>query len=229
MMLDSTINALIIVPEITKGMKSIGSKALLEIKKQKCVLDYQIESIRSIDHNIKITVATGFESEKISKILERYKNIDYVYNAKYQSTNQAESLRLYLENKPDVTNLLVISSGVIFKHKSILKSMLKGDSKIFVLNKQKENFTLGCADQTFLEYIFYDLPKPWSECLYLNRHIITWLRTFILENSIQQMYLFEIINEILNHSLSVTKQDIDKKDIMKITNQKDILKAKLFV
>lgn len=228
-MLDSTINALIIVPEITKGMKSIGSKALLEVKKQKCVLDYQIESIHNIDSSIRITVATGFESEKIAKILERHKNVDYIYNPKYQSTNQAESLKLYLDNKPDLANLLVVSSGVIFKHKSIVKSMLKGDSKIFVLNKQKENFTLGCADQSLLEYVFYDLPKPWSECFYLNKSTINWLRTFIIENTVNQMYLFEIINEILNHSLNMIKQDVDKKDIMKITNQKDILKAKLFV
>lgn len=228
-MSDSTINALIIVPEITKGMKSIGSKALLEIKKQKCVLDYQIESLQSIDNNIKITVITGFESEKIIKILERHKNIDYIYNSQYQITNQAESLKLYLQNKPEVSNLLVISSGVIFKHKSILKAMLKGNSKIFVLNKQKENFTLGCADQNLLEYIFYDLPKPWSECFYFNKLTIEWLRNFIIKHSISQMYLFEIINELLHNNLNIIKQDIDKKNIMKITNQKDILKAKLFV
>jgi hypothetical protein len=48
------IDALILVPEITKGMKSIGSKSLLEIKKKLSVLDYQIQSIRNIDKNIKI-------------------------------------------------------------------------------------------------------------------------------------------------------------------------------
>lgn len=228
-MLDSTINALIIVPEITKGMKSIGSKALLEIKKAKCVLDYQIECIKNIDNSIKITVATGFESDKIVKILEQYDNIDYVYNPKYQLTNQAESLRLYLQHNPNTSNLFIMSSGVLFKSKSIVKSMLKGDSKIFVLNKQKENFTLGCADQTLLEYIFYDLPRPWSECFYLNKATLHWLKNFIMDNNVNQMYLFEIINEILNNNLQIIKQDIDKKFIMKIINQKDITKAKLFV
>lgn len=229
MILDSTINALIIVPEITKGMKSIGSKALLEIKKHKCVLDYQIESIKNIDNNIKITIATGFESEKIIKILENYKNIDYIYNANYQSTNQAESLKLYLTTKSNISNLLVVTSGIIFKNKSIVKSMLKGDSKLFVLNKPKENFTLGCAEQLLLEYVFYDLPKPWSECLYLNKETLLWLKTFVINNNINQMYLFEIINELLNNNIMIIPQNIDKKHIIKINNQKDIIKAKLFV
>jgi choline kinase len=70
------ISALILVPEITKGMKSIGSKSLLEIKKNLSVLDYQIQSIKNIDKNIKIIVCTGFESEKIISIITKnYNNI----------------------------------------------------------------------------------------------------------------------------------------------------------
>lgn len=223
------INALIIIPEITKGMKSIGSKALLTIKKNKCVLDYQIESVKNIDKNIKITIATGFESEKIIELLKSYENIDYIYDDNYIKTNQAQSLKRYLEKNININNLLLVSSGIIFKQPCITKSMLKEHSKIFLLNKQKENFTLGCATNSDVEYVFYDLPELWSECLYLDTEALNWLKKFILSGNVEQMYLFELINELLNNKIIIQKQVINKKNIIKITNQKDLNKAKTFL
>lgn len=223
------INALIIIPEITKGMKSVGSKALLPIKKEKCVLDYQIDAIKNIDKNIKITIATGFESEKIIELLKTHNNIDYIHDSNYKITNQAQSLKLYLQKYPDIKNLLLVSSGVIFKSCCITKSMLKEQSKAFILNKQKENFTLGCTKNIQLEYVFYDLPDPWSECLYLNKEALSWLQTFTTSRNVEQMYIFELINELLSNKILIHKQMINKKDIIKITNLKDISKAKIFI
>lgn len=223
------INALIIIPEITKGMKSIGSKSLLTIKKNKCVLDYQIDAIKNIDKNIKITIATGFESDKIIELLKSYKDIDYIYDANYINTNQAQSLKMYLEQHKDIDNLLLVSSGVIFKPSCITKTMLKEYSKLFVLNKHKENFTLGCSTHSNIEYIFYDLPDLWSECVYLDNKALDYLKKFILPGNVQQMYIFELINELLNNKIIIHKQFINKKNIIKITNQKDLNKAKTFL
>ena len=78
------IEAIILVPEITKGMKSIGSKSLLKIRKSKHIIDYQIEQISSISKKIKVNIATGFDNEKIKKILQdKYPNINVIYNDKY--------------------------------------------------------------------------------------------------------------------------------------------------
>lgn len=228
-MIERQLNALIICPEITKGMKSIGSKSLLPIKNNKCVLDYQITCLKNIDPNIRIAIATGFESDKIEFLSKQYKNIDCIYNIDYKTTNQASSLRKYLEKYQNINNLLILCSGVIFKNKCIKRSMLDMSSKIFLLNKQKENFTLGCSTNNTIEYLFYGLPETWSECVYLNEDSISWLNLFIKKNSIDQMYIFEILNEILNNKIYFSKQLIDKKDIIKITNQKDIKKAKVFI
>ena len=228
-MIDRQLNALIISPEITKGMKSIGSKSLLHIKNDKCVLDYQIMALKNIDPNIHITIATGFEADRVESLSKHYKNIDCIYNVDYKNTNQASSLKKYLEKYNTINNLFIVCSGVIFRNKCIKRSMLDTSSKIFILNKQKENFTLGCAANTPVEYLFYGLPEIWSECAYLHETSISWLISFIKKNNIDQMYIFEILNELLNHKLSFTKQLIDKKDIIKITNQKDIKKAKIFI
>jgi len=225
------IDALIIAPEITKGMKSIGSKILLQVKKHKCVLDYQIESISRISKNIRITVATGFESEKIIELLSsNYKSsIRHIHDFGFKYTNQAESVRLYFEKYPDTTELFIVLSGIIFKDQSITDEMLQGQSKIFILNKNKENFTLGCVDATEPEYIFYDLPYCWSECIYFNTVATQWLKEFVQNNNTSQMYLFELINEALAHKIIIHNAPINKKNIIKVSGPKDISKAKLFV
>lgn len=223
------IEALILVPEITKGMKSVGSKALLEIKNKTSIIEYQIEYIKNIDKNIKISIATGFESDKIVSALSHHSNINFIFNPNFKNTNQAFSIKMYLNSYPDTTDLLLISSGVLLRDKSIVKSMLSGYSKLFTISKEKENFDLGCSEKPDLEYIFYDLPEPWSECVYLNTDAITTLKNIMDKLSVDQMYLFEILNEILYKNIILTKQVIDKKNIMKIVNQKDVAKAKLFI
>lgn len=225
------INALILVPEITKGMKSIGSKSLLEIKKKLSVLDYQIQSIKNIDKSIKISVCTGFDSERIiDNINDNHSNISYVYNENYKTTNQAYSIKIYLEQNTNCDQLLIVSNGVLFKDKCITKTMLNNECKVFLLNKTRENFNLGCSTQHHFEYLFYDLPELWSECIYFNKNTLDTLSSILDNSYINNMYLFEIINKVLNlNTVEFEKIYIDKKNIMKINSQKDITKAKLFI
>lgn len=222
------INALILAPEITKGMKSFGSKSLLEIKKKISIIEYQISTLKDIDKNISITTAIGFESEKILPVLDKH-GVKHTYNPEYKYTNQSYSLKIFLEDNPSIDNLLIINNGILFKKKTITKNMLTGVSKIFVLDKIKENFSLGCSQQEKIEYIFYDLPELWSECVYLNLEAINTIKYAILNNQVNQMYLFELINKVINLEQTFKKQHINKKNIMKINTYKDINKAKLFI
>lgn len=225
------IDALIIVPEITKGMKSIGSKSLLEIKKKLCILEYQIESLYQIDKNIRITIGTGFESEKIISLLKKHKTVSHVHNTNYKTTNHGYLLKLYFDYKNSFNDLLIISNGILLKNKCINKTMLNNESKIFLLDKEKENFNLGCADsqQEKTEYIFYDLPQLWSECLYLSKKDVATLQDIMQNSSIDQLYLFEIVNEIINKNGLIKKEYINKKNIMKINSLKDLAKARNFI
>lgn len=224
------INALILIPEITKGMKSLGPKSLLQIKKNLSVVDYQIQSIKDIDKNIKIIVCTGFESERVvSELTKNYKNIHFIYNSLYKITNQAQSIKICLEEYKKIDRWLIVSNGILLKNKCITKDMLSDESKIFILNKDKENFSLGCSKESDIEYIFYGLPELWSECVYLNGDATLLLRRLLVNSKVDQLYLFEIINEIMNREIFFTKQYIDKKLIMKISTMKDITKAKSFI
>ena len=220
-------DALILVPEITKGMKSIGPKALLKIKNSTAVLDYQIHQLKQIKGLNAISVATGFESEKIKKSITRYSKINIVYNENYESTNQTESILLHLKQNTS-KNLLIISNGILFKN-SFHDCNKNLKSKIYLLDKPKYNFNIGCNNTPNIEYLFYDFPIAWMECVFLNEQAINTLIELSAARSLSQNYLFETINMLLNRNISFDKEMIHKKNAIKISTVKDIQKAKLFI
>jgi hypothetical protein len=220
-------DAFILVPEITRGMKSIGSKALLKIKQSSAVLDYQIMQLNTIKGLETIHIGTGFESEKIKKNTNKYSNINIIFNEEYKTTNQTASLLLYLQqNKPK--NILIISSGVLFKN-LFHRCEHNNHSKIYMIDKPKNNFNIGCHDTERIQYLFYDFPIVWSECVYFNEETMSRLQHLSDKKNLNQNYLFETINILLNENLSFDKVFVDKKNILKISSLKDIPKAKLFV
>jgi len=224
------LNALIVAPEITKGMKSIGSKALLKLKSSTTIIEYQIQELKKIDKKVNITIVTGFESEKIKKILQKQNKLNILYNDNYLNTNQAKCVDIFLKNY-DVENLLIISNGVLFKN-SVFNISDIDRSKIFLIDKPKTNFNIGCCDtgsNENIDYLFYDLPILWSECVFLNNIAIKKIREIFKSNTIDQLYIFELINILIHNNLDIQKVYIPKKHIMKINTIKDLSRAKTFI
>lgn len=221
------IDILIIAPEITKGMKSVGSKCLLPLRKNLSVIEYQIAQAQKITKSSRITINIGFDSEKIISKLYRYRTIKYLINNEYDNTNQAKNLLLYIDQyKPK--NLLILSSGLLLKENAIEKIHLQAECKIFMLHKQKNNFSIGSSVSKNLEYLFFDMDEPWAEIVFLNEEAINTLSAYD-RDIFQQMYLFEAINFLLSKNIEFTKVYINKGSIMKINNYKDLDKAKVFI
>lgn len=220
------LDILILVPEITKGMKSLGPKALLKIKNSTMVLEYQIEQLRKLYKKSKIFIGTGFEAEKVKRIFASHSNIEFIENPDYANTNQSQILSLFTNNYSS-TKLLVISNGILFKNNPFI---CDDRSKIFLIDKPKNHFTIGCNATNPMEYLFYDLPIPWTECVLFDGQAIANIKHMSNNNKIHQMYLFELINGLIDqYSTQFTPDIIKKKDIMKINSIKDIPKAKLFI
>lgn len=220
---------LIISPEITKGMKSVGSKCLLPLKGNLSVIEYQIKNIQQIyKYSNKITLNIGFDAENIKKKLYRYKNVRYLINKEFEITNQGQNLISYIhEYKPK--NLFVLSSGVLLKSDAFdIKQIDHKECSILMLNKKKDNFNIGASGSPSLQYLFFDMEEAWSECFYLNEKAIKLLSKHS-KSVFQQMYLFEIINFLLDNNIQFNKLYINKNKIMKIANIKDLTKARVFV
>jgi len=221
------IDVLIIAPEITKGMKSIGSKALLSLKGSLTILEYQIQQIKNSIPSSKITIATGFDADKIKKDIPLKYKLNFLHNDRYKTTNQTECINLYLE-KENCQNLLIIPNGIIFKN---IDFNLVNDSmsRIFMIDKPKNNFTIGSSDSIYAEYLFYDLPIVWSECVFFDYEAILEIKKILKLEKIEQLYVFELINKLIDKKVIFEKHFFSKKNIMKINNNKDIIKAKQFI
>jgi hypothetical protein len=221
------LDILLLVPEITKGMKSLGSKALLTIKNSTVVLDYQIQQLKKIDSNCNIFIGAGFECDKIRKTIAKYSRVQIIENNDYMNTNQARLIKLFVDNHSSCNDLLIVSNGVLFKNSSIKYS---SKSKIFLIDKPKANFNIGCNESDSVNYLFYDLPTAWSECVLLDNIAVQNMKNICDSQNIDQLFLFELINILIEkYNIVFDKNFISKKNIMKINTAKDISKAKLFI
>lgn len=223
-------NAIILVPEITKGMKSIGSKALINISKEKSIIEYQIEYLQKHYPNISICVATGFDNEKIQKKIKKYRNIEIIYNNQYETTNHGMSIHMYMRKvNYSIDNLLIISNGILLKEKLDISD--KNNSILFTLNKSNIDYSVGLNinKENKPIYLYYDLPISWSECVFLNKFAINKIKNNFTKHKLSQMFLFEIINYLLeDNGCDFIHKKIYNKNIFKINTIKNTNKAKIF-
>lgn len=220
------INAIIVASEITRGMKSIGPKSLLKVKKTLSIVEYQILELKKHYPGINVTVSVGFESEKMIKVLEKYK-VNILHNEDFVSSNQVKAILDYVKEY-DETNLLVIHSGVLFKQKfGILNN--RSPSCLYMLDKHKVNFNIGCNGLSEMSYLFFDLPEKWSECVFFDQQTIRNIMDLSKKREIKQLYTFELINMLIEVGQHFSRTTIKKNNIMKVSNIKDLPRAKVFI
>lgn len=215
-------NAIILAPEITKGMKSIGSKALLPVSKNMSIIEYQINCLKKYYNPIDIFVCTGFDHEKIRKKTSKYKNIHYIYNSNYATDNHGASISLCLQQHK-LDSAIILNNGVLMFNK--LPSLTT--SSIFTMNECRNNeFEIGCSSGTKIDYLFYGLPTKWAECMYLDHNGMQIIKDIIKTKNIDKLFLFEIINLILIKMHGINTLPVKKNTFIKINSLKDVTIAK---
>ena len=226
------IDIVFIIPEITKGMKSFGPKALIPLK-GRTLIEHQIELIRSVYKNNNIYLLTGFESERIKKTIatSRHiskKNIFILENKNYETHGQIASIFEYLDTRNQNNGAIFLNNGIITKF-NFQKNIQMQNNSIFFIQGKKLNFNIGCNTIENTEYLFYDLPVLWSECVYLNNETLRLIHSLILPYELKTLFFFEVINKLLDKSILFNNVIIPKSQITKVNNIKDIKKLKTFV
>lgn len=218
-------NAILLVSDITKGMKSIGSKALLNLSKNITIIDHQIQYLKKNYYPINIYLCTGFEHEKIVKKTHKYKNIFYVYNEDYETDNQSQCLIKCLQQH-DIDSAIVITNGIVLLDKIPIHS---DESSLVLTNKKcKTNFDIGTTDLLENKYLFYDLPNKWLEYAFLNKKSID--KILDINNTIgcNKLFLFELINLLMDSGIRMDPILLNKNLPIKINNMKDLSTAKKY-
>jgi hypothetical protein len=211
--------------EITKGMKSFGPKGLLKSKKSRELINCQIQTLSSIVN--KTYVVVGFGSEKLTKKISLNPSVSIIKNDNFKTSNEGYALRLLLSNIGQSDGILIISNGLLID----LSKVNLDKSKIFFTHKNiKQDFNLGCVFETSssqLENIFYNINDDvWCECIFLSSREIEIIKQYIKTIDIQNMFLFEIINNSIKHGAQYFGEFISPNKIVKIQSIKDSNKIK---
>jgi L-glutamine-phosphate cytidylyltransferase len=104
-------------------------KAMLKIAKDTTILDTQLRNLSTISSIENIVVVVGFKSELIT---QKYFDLSFIYNDRYDRTNTAASLLLALE-KTNEDDILWLNGDVVFDE-DILRLIQKnpGHNLVFV-------------------------------------------------------------------------------------------------
>jgi hypothetical protein len=78
-------------------------------------------------------------------------------------------------------------------------------------------------------YLFYDLPEKWTECVLLNNTAINNLIYMSKNKNMSQLYVFEMVNMLIENGDSFKRVSLDSHNIMKISGIKDLKRAKVFI
>ena len=220
--------AIILASEITKGMKSIGSKSLLPLDTNITAIDHQIQYLKKYYNPIQIILCTGFDHDKINNHIKKYKNIECCYNPDYSIDNQAGSLVKCL-TKFSPKNAFIITNGLLLFDKIKIE---KTSATYFIDNNKdrRSNFDIGTNTINSDGYLFYDLLHKWIEVLFLESEDIQNLINVKNTSQLSKLFLFELINYIKSKDQLLEFIKLNHQNIypIKINSIKDLVYAKKY-
>ena len=195
------INIILCNSLMSKGIKCIGPKALLNINNKPLII-HQIKSIqKSFSHKrYRLHIVLGYQRDKVKKILHKYdllnkKNILIKEDKNYNDCSQTKiitDILLTLQKE----HAIVINEGCIFSNISIPRA-----TSIYNIGKIKKGFDIGCnIRKEQVEYLCYDIPNIWSGITFLHKNDIEQIQNVTLQylkNKINYIFLFEYINSLI--------------------------------
>jgi choline kinase len=193
-------NIIIVGAKPIVGMKSLGAVSNMSLVGKKTVLDIQLQNLNKRFICDNIVYVGGHMGDKI--VFPSYKNqhISYVYNPEYDDKNNGYSLKLVLEHLTH-PNTLILFNKTIFNYK-IFDSLIKNPiSSIFVDNSPKNTYRIGCnlnQNTGLVNNLFYGLNNKTCGIYFLqNDEHVKFKNTLLYKKNIDNNFIFEIINDII--------------------------------
>lgn len=199
-------NVILLAYEITKGMKSIGSKSLMTIKidnHSDTILKHQIVSIKKhIPSLASINIVLGFDKEKIKKKIAFGHGVTLIDNDEYDKYGQSHAIKLALEKIHNNYPTVIISNYIILR-KNILDLCHAQKNSIYsIKNCTNQFFKIGCTHHDgVVEYLCYDLNPKWAEIFVLKQNGIKDFLNILEQN--KHMMLFEAINNSIDNTSTI--------------------------
>lgn len=209
-----------------KKIKSLGNRALINIGNE-TVIDYQIAFCKKICKNSDIVVIGAFESKKLCKYLhKKYTNIKYISHGLTDFTNIGYSVQHALNNIA-YNNLCLINGNIFIDVSSIskIKKQISYKENFIITTKQRKSSVgyIKNKDGT-IGHCFFDLPQSMYDMIYIDSKYADTFNYNVLSKDMEKYYLFEIINDCIDHQIPFYGLDIDSRHLNIIENTETINK-----
>lgn len=172
---------------------------LLDVSKKIHLLDIQIAAIRaSFADDVEIIICCGLDPDMVSSYCKsKYNsiNVRIVENSQYEETNNAESLRLCLNNINN--DSIMVCEGSLLLYPEVL-NIKKRENFLLLQRAESLNLDIGIVNDNKqkITNISYGLPNKWAEIFFLNGHEnIEAVRRKAVEKESKKKLIFEILNE----------------------------------
>jgi len=226
----SRLNIIILSGGIPKKLKGKGPKALTKINHEMTLLETQVRNLPLFnDYNIiDITVVSGFEHEKIRKILRNLFNIKIVYNPLFKETNVCYAVGLALENS-HCGDTLIIHGDILFNKQTIDKIYEDKISKLLIDNKCRiKGQKIGVGIEAgYITNMAYSLSVKWGQIAFFTKKELKALEKIVFNHKLSsQWFLHEAIVKIINDGGKFYSFNPKKGNFIEVENREDIEKAK---
>lgn len=227
------LTAIILYTDLIRGTKTKQCKSVYPITKKTTVLEHQIKSLKQKTKKIEIIIVAGKGYKDIENLVSslRFKNVKVINEPQYSKLNQAELLINIVNRENIQNNVIVILGDILFKDIDFHKCY---NTTAWLINKDRRGFDIRCRynANTKAEYFFYDIPgeKQWSEIVLLDSQTLkTITHNIYYHTNTKQLFIFEILNILIENYSPIDTKVLEYKNIMKITNHNDVNKAKAFI
>ena len=183
-------------------MKSKGCAGLTPYNKRANLFQQQCSSIKKIFPKSDILYVYGYDSKRFGSFLENHTQDDtyYILNKEYPIYNHGHSLYLARDkiSQSDECLILLGYDPILPKEIGVAKKHKKSSAIIDLKKKSK----LGCIldkETRSINHIFFDLDNHISNIYFLKQPEITILQELLENDNVHNMFLFEIMNNIISH------------------------------
>jgi len=219
----------IIVPSagFSRKFKYTGPKCLFKINNVP-ILEYQLNVINNVYPKAEIFVIVGFDASKIKNKIKR-KNVRYIYNGAFDSSNVLYSIGLGLFANTN-SRVLIIYGDLIFNENTIRGFTSNGSSILVDSKNYLKDREVGITQHDLIvENLTFEVKPKWGQMAYLINRELDIFEKCATHNECMNWYGHEGLNYVISNGGILKTFEPKNYKLLEIDNHEDIAKIKNFL
>ncbi len=216
----------IIIPAagIGRGMKSYGSKSLIELGDGRSIIRRQIDVIRTVHRAADIIVVVGFEAEKVVRALPA--GIRAVENESYEHSGVARSILMGLRAS-NARRVLIVYGDLVFNRECLLgfpknKSAIVTDT-VGLIRPDDVGVNL---DSGMAVHFDYGLDTKWGQIAQLTGRELHLYKSIASHQDARRLLGWEIFNRVVDRGGEFQAHEPRDMKLVEVDSPRDIPRTK---